>query len=77
MRWLGRAASLLLLAAAVLVADEQDMQRKGGAPGGRRKPDPGCISCHQGSEVMHPWDPLSCADCRQERHGVLSGSEVR
>ncbi len=28
-----------------------------------RKPNPGCISCHQGIETMHPWDPLSCTDC--------------
>ena len=33
------------------------------APKAERKPDPGCISCHQGLEVMHPWDPLSCTDC--------------
>jgi len=29
----------------------------------KRKADPGCISCHAGIEVMHPWDPMSCTDC--------------
>jgi len=28
-----------------------------------RKADPGCMSCHEAIEVMHPWDPLSCTDC--------------
>ncbi|MEM8883725.1 MAG: hypothetical protein AAGD14_06650 [Planctomycetota bacterium] len=29
----------------------------------KRRASPGCINCHQGIEVMHPWDPLSCTDC--------------
>ena len=29
----------------------------------KRKADPGCVSCHAGIEIMHPWDPLSCTDC--------------
>lgn len=61
MHRLGRAAPLLLLAAAVLVAEAQEVP--GGDARERRKPDPGCIHCHQGLEVMHPWDPLSCTDC--------------
>jgi hypothetical protein len=52
---------LALLAAAVLVAEAQETEGRGAAR--RREPDPGCISCHQGLELMHPWDPLSCTDC--------------
>lgn len=25
--------------------------------------DTGCMSCHSGTEEMHPWLPLSCTDC--------------
>ncbi len=25
--------------------------------------DTGCMSCHAGTEQMHPWLPLSCTDC--------------
>jgi len=28
-----------------------------------RKADPGCLSCHESVEVMHPWASLSCVDC--------------
>ncbi len=42
------------------VADEGS---GGGDPEKLRKADPGCISCHDGIEVMHPWDPISCTDC--------------
>ena len=60
-RWLAGAAPVVLLAAALLVAEDEGMGMRGAA--GPRKPDPGCISCHQNLEVMHPWDPLSCTDC--------------
>jgi len=57
---------LVLLAAGWLVAvpaaaqDREDSARK---PGKLRRADPGCISCHDGIEVMHPWEPLSCTQC--------------
>ncbi|MHC4959060.1 MAG: hypothetical protein ACYTGN_11870 [Planctomycetota bacterium] len=64
MRWLAAAVPPLLIAAALWLpgapAGAQGMGAKGKA---KRKPDPGCISCHQGIEIMHPWDPLSCTDC--------------
>ena len=28
-----------------------------------RRANPGCIACHTGIEVMHPWDPLTCTEC--------------
>ncbi|MCZ6785927.1 MAG: hypothetical protein O7E54_02060 [Planctomycetota bacterium] len=51
-----------LLLAAVLLAPREGFA-DGRAAGLRRKPDPGCISCHGDIEVMHPWDPLSCTQC--------------
>jgi len=53
------AAPLLLLLAGFLLAGEED--EPGGTP--PRKADPGCIGCHAGLEVMHPWQPLSCTEC--------------
>jgi len=62
-----------LLGAVILVhgpaADAQEGGMMGGAGGGAapdeklRKADPGCISCHRGIEVMHPWAELSCTGC--------------
>lgn len=31
--------------------------------GGMAGVDTGCMSCHAGTEEMHPWLPLSCTDC--------------
>jgi len=62
-RWLARAVPLLLLAAAALVAGEQETRGLRPAPDRRRKTDPGCLACHGGLEVMHPWEALSCTDC--------------
>ena len=55
-------ALALLLAALAVVRDDAGADGMA-APRAQRKADPGCISCHQGLEVMHPWDPLSCTDC--------------
>ena len=58
---------ILLLYGAPVRAQEGNMM--GGAkPTARpdeskRKADKGCVSCHAGIEVIHPWDPLSCTDC--------------
>jgi len=65
-RWIKAALPALLLAA-VLVQAEREVDAQGGGMGGPkkplRKPDPGCMACHGGIEVMHPWDPLGCVDC--------------
>jgi hypothetical protein len=49
-----------------------------------RKPDPGCMGCHSGIEVMHPWQPLSCTECHggdgtateKEKAHVAPGREL-
>ena len=56
-----------MLIAAVLLA-EDEMGMGGGTSAKLRKPDPGCMGCHDGIEVMHPWDPLSCTDCRERTY---------
>ena len=61
MRWIAGVLPLALAAAALLVHREAGAQ--GAGKGEPREPDPGCISCHEGIEVMHPWEPLSCVDC--------------
>ena len=63
-----------------VVPAEDEMGMGGGTSARLRKPDPGCMSCHGGIEVMHPWDPLSCTDCHSA-HGadfpsLLLGSEL-
>ena len=56
---------LLLLSAAltgaVLVRSGRVLAQDPG--GGKRRADPGCITCHMGIEVMHPWEPLRCTEC--------------
>ncbi len=40
-------------------------QGQGMAQGGftQRSQENGCLSCHRGTEEMHPWMSLSCVDC--------------
>ena len=59
---------ILLLHGGSVRAQEGNMMGGGmRAPGrpdeSKRKADKGCVSCHAGIEVIHPWDPLSCTDC--------------
>jgi hypothetical protein len=60
-------AFTLVCAAALLLAPDRPAgaqeQAMDGPDESQRKADPGCISCHGGIEVMHPWDPMSCTDC--------------
>lgn len=60
MRW--ALAFLLIVAAAVLVPDG-GVRAADDTESARREGDPGCLSCHEQIEVMHPWEPLSCTDC--------------
>jgi len=46
-------------------------------PGGpKRRPNKGCIVCHEGVEVMHPWDPLSCTDCHGGNGAALDKNKA-
>jgi len=72
----GRARGLLL----ALLGGLAWVAGAGGAPradaeGGRgaARADPGCLSCHEGVEEMHPWEPLSCTDC----HGGDGAAEEK
>jgi len=57
------ALPVVFLAAAFVASPLPDADAQGRGADEPRRPDPGCISCHEGIEVMHPWDPLSCTDC--------------
>ncbi|MCZ6571743.1 MAG: hypothetical protein O7C98_01090 [Planctomycetota bacterium] len=74
----GRAAALagVLCLAALLFAGEDAMRPRVRDPAtrdGLRRADAGCIGCHGGVEVMHPWKALSCTEC----HGGDGGATTR
>jgi len=54
----------LVVGLALSWADAQEGSMMAGGPDeSLREANPGCISCHTGLEVMHPWEELSCTDC--------------
>jgi len=58
-----QALLLLALVAVVVLLRPPRAGAEGRAGEMARKPDPGCISCHEGIEEMHPWEPLTCVEC--------------